>query len=308
MPSVAAAATAAAAACRARHRASPSSSCSPVDRQRARPIRSSSSCVGGRADGAGSRGSRCPRRTADRRCSRSARSRRAAARRAGSRRSRTTARRRPRARTARRRGSRAPAAPRRTRSRRSRGRCRAGGGCARPPSRTPTSTTSACRSRAARGRTRRKREVHLAEQLGVELVVERCEDGGDLVEVRRAAIGLLDRAPVRAPPAGVGDPRLVDALVVAALRLHRDRQPAQSVGRLDPVAVAPVAARVLHVVEQHERVDLVHEVEVAAPRDVVGLHDRHAAAGARARPPAASRARSASPRPLTGCPPPGRPR
>ena len=120
------------------------------------------------AEGAGSRGSRRPRRTAGRGCSRSARSRRAAARRAGSRRSRTTARRRPRARTARRRGSSRAERPRDVLGRAGR------------VADVEQAAVALARGRVLR-RARHRRvdpelradalqegEVHLAEQLGVE--------------------------------------------------------------------------------------------------------------------------------------------
>src|SRR5205823_14648122 len=75
-------------------------------------------------------------------------------------------------------------------------------------------------------------------------------------------------------PIGLAHDGLVDSLVVAALRLDRDRQPLCSLRRLDAVAVAPVAPGELPVVVEDELVDARDQVEVALPRDVAGLDDR----------------------------------
>ena len=79
---------------------------------------------------------------------------------------------------------------------------------------------------------------------------------------------------VRVLRRGLADDRLVDSLVVAAFHAHGNRQPPSAVRGLNPVAVAPVAARELPVVVEDELVDAVDEVEVALPRDVAGLDDR----------------------------------
>jgi hypothetical protein len=50
-------------------------------------------------------------------------------------------------------------------------------------------------------------------------------------------------------------------------------QPAQTLGRLDPVAIPPVALRELQVVVHDEQVDVVDEIEVAPPRQVIRLND-----------------------------------
>src|SRR5207247_558887 len=71
---------------------------------------------------------------------------------------------------------------------------------------------------------------------------------------------------------------VLDGGEVVALCLHRDRQPGGPPRRLYAVAVAPVTPRILHVVEEDELIDPVHQVEVALPRDVAGLDDGDALA------------------------------
>src|ERR1700733_14231281 len=79
-----------------------------------------------------------------------------------------------------------------------------------------------------------------------------------------------------ARPRAICNECLVDALVVAPLDLDWDGQPPQARGRLDPITVAPVASRVLHLVIEDERIDARDKVEVTLPRDVVRLDYRDA--------------------------------
>lgn len=50
-------------------------------------------------------------------------------------------------------------------------------------------------------------------------------------------------------------------------------QPLVANGRLDPVAIAPVVLGKLHVIIEDQQVDDFVEVEISAPRHVIGLDD-----------------------------------
>ena len=62
-----------------------------------------------------------------------------------------------------------------------------------------------------------------------------------------------------------------EALEVGA---DRDREPLRSVRPLHEIAIAPIVLGELHVVVEDEHVDVVDQVEVTLPRDVVRLVDR----------------------------------
>src|SRR6185436_14053149 len=95
-------------------------------------------------------------------------------------------------------------------------------------------------------------------------------------EERRRAVGVAQRREVRVrPPLARGLEAVVDLLVDDALflRLLDDRhaEPARFVVDAHHGAVLVVAALELHVVEQDERVDLRHAVQVPEPRQVMRL-------------------------------------
>src|ERR1044072_3024099 len=93
------------------------------------------------------------------------------------------------------------------------------------------------------------------------------------LEVWRPAIAVSDGAEMLAYPGlRTIDSHVFDELVPSAE--HRHRQPrAAASGCLDPIAAAPVTNRVLDVVEEHEGVYLVDEIEEAAPWQVAWLDD-----------------------------------
>ena len=66
---------------------------------------------------------------------------------------------------------------------------------------------------------------------------------------------------------------------IAALHLDRNRQPCRPLRRLDQVPIPPIPSRVLRIVEQHELVDAVDQIEIALPGDVAGLDDGDALPG-----------------------------
>src|SRR6185295_17424124 len=72
-------------------------------------------------------------------------------------------------------------------------------------------------------------------------------------------------------PGSVANLDLADLAVV--LIADRNRQPHDTIGGLHPVAIPPVVHGVLHVVVEDENISIAHDVEVAAPRHVVGLDD-----------------------------------
>src|SRR6476661_4985316 len=57
------------------------------------------------------------------------------------------------------------------------------------------------------------------------------------------------------------------------IRARWNREPLHAIRGLDAVSVAPVVLRVLNVIVKHEEVDIVNDVEVSLPRNVVGLQD-----------------------------------
>ena len=116
--------------------------------------------------------------------------------------------------------------------------------------------------------------VDLGEHLKLRgLLVEILEHGRKSREIGGAAVRLRNGLPVLARPSMVGNGDRVYRLEVLPFRVHRDGQPVQRPVEHDLVAVAPVAARELDVVEDHELVDRGDDVEVPLPRDVVRLED-----------------------------------
>src|SRR5207247_6945792 len=101
-----------------------------------------------------------------------------------------------------------------------------------------------------------------------------------ITKIRCPRVTGTDAAPVFFVPPPIADEHVADALLESTAHHNRNRQPDRSTGALDPVPVAPVPLRVLHVVEQDEFVDRRDEVEIAFPWDIARLNDgdtlRHA--------------------------------
>src|SRR5688572_3497393 len=95
-------------------------------------------------------------------------------------------------------------------------------------------------------------------------------------EVWRLRIMLTNGPPVSLVPFRIAHSRFEDALCITALYIHRYGQPDDPSGGLDPVSVAPISACVLNIVEKDEGIDAPDQVEIALPRYVVRLADRHA--------------------------------
>src|SRR6185437_3599047 len=87
--------------------------------------------------------------------------------------------------------------------------------------------------------------------------------------MRRWRIGLLQCLPVLLWPAKVGEPNVADPPIDVGSGWHG--QPLNAVGRLDAIAIAPVVFCVLDIVVKDEHVDVMDDVEVSLPRDVVRL-------------------------------------
>src|SRR5947208_2543526 len=98
-------------------------------------------------------------------------------------------------------------------------------------------------------------------------------------EMPRFGIAVNDCLPVTAVPHDVTDNGVFDFLKILTLRFNRDGQPHQSRLRLDVVAVSPIPAGVLHIIEQDELVDKIHQVEITLPGYVVRLHNGDSLAG-----------------------------
>ena len=80
---------------------------------------------------------------------------------------------------------------------------------------------------------------------------------------------------VRLRPTRLADLHFVDQLLVASLVPHRYAQPVLTLCSLYLVAITPVSARVLDIVEQNERVDAADQVEIPFPWNVIGLQHSH---------------------------------
>src|SRR5215470_17175334 len=91
------------------------------------------------------------------------------------------------------------------------------------------------------------------------------------IEVRGARIVLVQRLPVLLRPLRVTDSHFEDGLLERGV--HRNGQPSEALRRLDAIAISPIVLGVLHIVVEHEEVDVGNDVEVSLPGDVVGLND-----------------------------------
>src|SRR6202008_968409 len=101
--------------------------------------------------------------------------------------------------------------------------------------------------------------------------IERLEDGSDLGEMGSSAVVGFKRLPVLLLPSTV--PQFDIADPPANTRPNRDADPLETVGGLDPVPVTPVVLGELHVIVKDELIHGGNHVEVAFPRNVVGLQD-----------------------------------
>ena len=99
--------------------------------------------------------------------------------------------------------------------------------------------------------------------------INRLQPRRNLGEMGSTSIVLHQGAPVYPRPFLTVYQRLPDLLVVFALDLNRHRQPLHPLRRLYLVAVAPVAAGVLHVVVEDELIHRGDHVEIPLPWDIV---------------------------------------
>ncbi len=118
--------------------------------------------------------------------------------------------------------------------------------------------------------------VHGAQLVGIGFAKQTLELGFVAAEKRGARVARADAAPVLPGPAAIGNTRVANPLLEPALDLDGNRQPDRTIRGLDAIPIAPVALRILHVVEQHELIDRGDEIEVTLPRYVAGLNDRDA--------------------------------
>ena len=92
------------------------------------------------------------------------------------------------------------------------------------------------------------------------------------VEIRRPTVVGFEGLPVPRPPLACRQFNVTNTPADAAS--HRDTEPLHPLGRLDPVTVAPVVLRELHVVVEDELINRGNDVEIAFPRDVIRLDYR----------------------------------
>jgi hypothetical protein len=95
----------------------------------------------------------------------------------------------------------------------------------------------------------------------------------NFIKMWRTPITLHQCFPMCKGPVRTIDQRIFNFLVILTLNLNRNRQPLYAVRGLDLVSVAPVAPGVLHVVVEDKLIYEGDHVEIALPRDVVGLKD-----------------------------------
>jgi len=81
--------------------------------------------------------------------------------------------------------------------------------------------------------------------------------------------------PVVGGPARIADLGVEDPLVVLSFDVDGNGEPVQAVRRFDLIAVAPIAACILHLVVENELVAGGDQVEIAFPRNIVRLDDGH---------------------------------
>ena len=87
------------------------------------------------------------------------------------------------------------------------------------------------------------------------------------------AIAATDRGQVLALP-GLAVVYLDVPDQLLASTLHRYGQPGKpTIQRLDSISIAPIPDRVLHIVQEHECIDLMDEIEESAPRKIIRLND-----------------------------------
>lgn len=119
------------------------------------------------------------------------------------------------------------------------------------------------------------------------LIAHRCEPGmskhdalaglehreGSFVKVRGLPVVLRNEIRHFPDPfRRIVDPRLADELRNVPVK-NGNRDPHAAAGSLDPVAVAPVPLRVLHVVVIDEQIDGFDKIEIAPPGNEIGLGD-----------------------------------
>lgn len=105
------------------------------------------------------------------------------------------------------------------------------------------------------------------------LTVEASDEVGLAAKACRILVGLAQRFPMAARPVVIGCFHFVDPGQVMPLCTERDGQPMKAMGSLDAVAIAPVAAGILHFVEKDEFVAAANEVEITFPGNVRRLDD-----------------------------------
>jgi hypothetical protein len=88
-------------------------------------------------------------------------------------------------------------------------------------------------------------------------------------------IAMYNGLPVMTVPLDIADDGVLDVLEIFATDFDRYGQPQEPAWTFDEIAISPIPASVLHVIEQDELVRCVHQVEITPPRNIIGLYDRH---------------------------------
>jgi len=119
--------------------------------------------------------------------------------------------------------------------------------------------------------------VYLREHRRIERRIKRLQPCTHLIEVWRAPVKMAQPLPMFPLPSKIGNYGLDDCLIVPAFRENRNTQPM----RIAPlvfydIAIAPVAARVLHGIKKIEFIYRCRHIEETFPRNIARLLNRDA--------------------------------
>src|SRR5579859_404728 len=106
------------------------------------------------------------------------------------------------------------------------------------------------------------------------LKVEGCKPSRYFIEKPGSQIVHLKNFPMGGAPGGVREQNIANP--ASNISPNRNREPEKALRRLDAVPIAPIFLRILHVIIENKFVHRSDHIEIALPRDIIGLDARHA--------------------------------
>src|SRR5579862_7429913 len=94
-----------------------------------------------------------------------------------------------------------------------------------------------------------------------------------MTEIWRTPIRRAKSLPMYALPVCIRDTGFPYLLKIFTFDLNRYRQPLGTRTGFNLVTISPIPSRILNIVEKDENVDIVNEVEISLPGDIVRLYD-----------------------------------